>query len=386
MRHWAIASALAWLAVTGARADQVVIGAITPLGPGGKAAVETALEVVNGKHAEIPVVSGQGGGLDRLGGATVRAVFGDDAGDAGKAAAEAERLVSAEHAVALIGGGTDAAAAAIDAVAERHHLPFLSPLRSPSHEHDLSWFFRLAPTPDITAASIFGFLGDRAKSVALVWDDTEAGRASAEAERKAAAAAGATIVADLKVTPEAPALEAEALVIAGAKPDVVIAPVGVRHAAGLVRAIAEQHVSPIVALTGGSCVEPSFPSDAGAAAEGVFCASGYVGGRPGLAMVEAMFRQRSGAGIDAQSAQVLTGALLLADVINRAGTTKPIELRAALMDTNTPGEQTLMAWQGIRFDDAARNVLATPAIVQVQGGAFKTVAPDGLATAAAVWK
>ena len=93
----------------------------------------------------------------------------------------------------------------------------------------------------------------------------------------------------------------------------------------------------------------------------------------------------AGKPLDTVTARELTGVLLLADVINRAASTKPIDLRTALMATDTPGGETLMLWDGIRFDDSGQNVLATPALQQLQHGSFQTVAPDSIATATANW-
>ena len=386
MIRWVLAASLACVSVAAARADDIVFGVVTPIGTDAKAAIETALEVINGKHEELPILFGQGGGLDRLNGAKLRVVYGDGGDDPAQTRAEAERLAGPEHAVALIGGGTDETAAAIDAVAEHRQLPFLSPLRNPKHAHDLSWIFRLGPTPDITADAVFGFLGDRAKAVALVWDDTPAGRESAEASRKTAQAAGVAIVADLKLPPAATSLTAEALVIAGVKPDAVIPAVAREHAVLLLDGLAAQRFAPIVIAPGGGCLDPAFLAAAGSRAERMFCTSGFAAAPPGLRAIDTAFRARAGRALDESAARVVMATLLLADVINRAGTTKAVELRAALMDTNTPGDQILLSWQGIRFDDAARNVLATPAIQQVQGGAFRIVGPESIANAQPVWK
>ncbi len=90
-------------------ADDVVIGALYPMtgpnaqvGNDAKVAMETAAEIINGKH-DIPMLLGKGGGLDRLGGAKLRLIFADHQGDPQKARAEAERLITQEHVVALIG-------------------------------------------------------------------------------------------------------------------------------------------------------------------------------------------------------------------------------------------------------------------------------------------
>ena len=123
--------------------------------------------------------------------------------------------------------------------------------------------------------------------------------------------------------------------------------------------------------------------------DGVFRSISYtadlIPARPGVSEVDAAFKARAGKPLTTTTAREITGILLLADVINRAASTKPIDLRTALMATDTPGSETLMMWDGIRFDDSGQNVLATPALQQVQHGAFQTVAPDTVAVAAPVW-
>jgi len=58
-------------------ADDVVIGALYPMtgpnaqvGNDARAAMETAVEIINGNH-NVPMLLGKGGGLDKLGGAKV---------------------------------------------------------------------------------------------------------------------------------------------------------------------------------------------------------------------------------------------------------------------------------------------------------------------------
>ena len=98
-------------------ADDVVIGAIYPLtgnaaqiGADARAAIETVLEIVNGQHEPLPMLMGRGGGLDWLGGAKLRVVFADHQNDPQKARAEAERLITQDKVVAIIGSYTSATA------------------------------------------------------------------------------------------------------------------------------------------------------------------------------------------------------------------------------------------------------------------------------------
>ena len=113
-------------------ADDVVIGALylmtgpnAQVGNDARAAMETAVDIVNGNH-NVPMLLGRGGGLDKLGGAKVRSTFADHQGDPQKARAEAERLITQEHVVALIGSYQSATAATISQVADRYEVPYMS--------------------------------------------------------------------------------------------------------------------------------------------------------------------------------------------------------------------------------------------------------------------
>ncbi|GAC1480849.1 MAG: hypothetical protein NVS2B11_05880 [Acetobacteraceae bacterium] len=75
----------------------------------------------------------------------------------------------------------------------------------------------------------------------------------------------------------------------------------------------------------------------------------------------------------------------MADAINRAASAKPDEIRKALIATDVAGDETIMPWRGVRFDDTGQNVLATPVIQQVADGRYHTVYPADVAVQDPVW-
>ena len=77
--------------------------------------------------------------------------------------------------------------------------------------------------------------------------------------------------------------------------------------------------------------------------------------------------------------------MVLADAINRAGSTKAEAIRTALIATDIPGNQTIMPWAGVKFDENGQNIEGTPVIQQVSGGTYHTVWPADVATQPAVW-
>ncbi len=83
--------------------------------------------------------------------------------------------------------------------------------------------------------------------------------------------------------------------------------------------------------------------------------------------------------MNGNSARTFTGTLVLADAINRAGSTKPDAIRKALQETNIPGDQLIVPWDGIKFDQTGQNILGKGITVQVLNGKYTTVWPFKLA-------
>ena len=74
------------------------------------------------------------------------------------------------------------------------------------------------------------------------------------------------------------------------------------------------------------------------------------------------------------------GFFVLADAINRAGSTKPEAIREALIKTHLPADQLITPWRGVKFDETGQNILVDAIIIQYQGGKPYTVWPFNLAT------
>ena len=79
------------------------------------------------------------------------------------------------------------------------------------------------------------------------------------------------------------------------------------------------------------------------------------------------------------------GLIVLADAISRAKSTDGEKIRDALAATDIPGEQTIMPWKRIKFDDMGQNNDADPVLLQYVGGKFVTIFPPQAAIAEAIW-
>ncbi len=397
--------ACTWLTPAQAVED-VVVGAIYPLtgnaaqiGADAHNAIDTMIEIVNGAHDKIPMLMGAGGGLDRLGGAHIRVVFADHQNDPQKARAEAERLITQEHVVALIGSYTSATAATISQVAERYEVPYLSmDNSSPSlNKRGLKWFFRTSPHDEMFTQAMFDFFADTgkktghpAKTVALFYEDSIFGTDSSTVQRKLATDAGMTIAADIKYRANSPSLSAEAQRLKAANADVLMPTSYTSDAILLVRSLSELgYTQRVIMAQAAGFQEQSFLTAAGPLAEGVFSRSSFAldaaKSRPAITTVNALYRAKSGKDLNDNTSRQVVAVQILADAINRAASTKNDDLRRALISTEVPGEDTIMPWKGVRFDESGQNVLATPVIQQVKGGVYHTVYPEEVAVQEPDW-
>ena len=132
-------------------------------------------------------------------------------------------------------------------------------------------------------------------------------------------------------------------------------------------------------------IETDFLQAVGKDAEGVLTRSVFsldlVAERPAVGRVNELFRRRAGKDLNDNTWRAFTGLLVLADAINRAGSTDPEAIRQALLATDLKPAELIMPWKGVRFDAATgQNELGTPIITQFRGGAFRVVWPFDLAS------
>ena len=399
----ALAVLAAWTPV--ARAEDVLIGAIYPLtgnsaqiGTDAQAAIGVISDIINTDHAAIPMLLGKGGGLPHLHGAHIKVIFADHQNDPQKARSEAERLITQDHVVAIIGSYTSATAATISQVTERYEVPYMAmDNSSPSlSARGLKWFFRTSPHDNMFTDAMFDFFkaqgeksGKPVKSIGLFYEDSIFGSDSANAMRKLAQRDGIKVAADIKYRANSPSLSAEAQQLKSANADVVMPSSYTSDAILLLRASNEVGYHPVIMAQAAGFQEQAFLTGAGPLAEGVMSRSSFAldaaKSRPAIPAVNAMFRAKTGKDLNDNTARQVVAVQTLADAIDRAGSTKAEDIRVALTKTDIPGDQTIMPWKGVKFDSTGQNIEATPVIQQVKDGVYHTIYPFDLAVQAPVW-
>jgi branched-chain amino acid transport system substrate-binding protein len=134
---------------------------------------------------------------------------------------------------------------------------------------------------------------------------------------------------------------------------------------------------PIMIADDAGFADPGFIAAAGNLAQGLLKRSVWSTGPPGspTAMINDLYRSKSGRDLDDASAHVLEGVLVLADAINRAGSTDPAAIRAALRQVDLKPDQLVVGYDGVKFDATGQNTLAATYLTQLQGKQYVTVWP-----------
>jgi len=386
---------------------EIVIGSVLPLtgslaqtGAGLRTAQQLAADLVNG-HVSYPLPLVGKSGLPHLGHARIRIEFADSQGKPDQARAAAEQLITQQHVVALIGTYASSTTATASQVAERYGVPFLNPdSSSPSlTARGLKWFFRTTPHDGTFADNFYQFLGDLKKKnknlgvkrVAIVSEDGLFGTGASDAEEAGAKKNGYDVATRIAYPATTTEVNAEVQKVKAATPDVLMQASYLPDALLFMRGYKQQGVAvkAILAQDAGF-IDPGFIKTLGPDAEGVFTREVFSldikHRNQAVPLIDQLFRQRfNDKPLDGNTARDFMGILVLADALDRAGSTKPDAVRDALTKTNIPGKLTLMPWARIHFDATGQNDGGVGIIEQVQDGKYETVWPFDVAVRPVVW-
>jgi len=384
---------------------EIVIGAIYPfsgasgqIGVDAKHAFNTAADIINGEY-DLDLPLARSAGLPGLGGAKVKLVFADHQADPQKGRAEAERLITQQKVCALIGTYQSAVAVTVSDIAERYQIPFLSADNSsPSlHRRGRKFYFRPGAHDEMFSTAMFDFLDDlrkkkraRIQTLALFHEDTIFGTDSANAQGRLAYARHYKIVSDIKYRANSPSLTTEVQQLKSEDADVLMPSSYTTDGILLIKTMSELGYRPraIIAQDAGFAEKALYDAVGdkivGLISRGSFSLD-LAAKRPMVGKVNDLFKAKSGKDLNDYSSRQLMGLIVLADAINRAQSTDGEKIRAALAATDLPGEQTIMPWKRVKFDENGQNNDADPVLLQWLGDRFVTIFPEQAAVAEAIW-
>jgi branched-chain amino acid transport system substrate-binding protein len=383
----AAAVTVALTSAASAEDKTVKIGAIFPLsgnaasaGVHAKAAIETAIDIINNAHPELgnfPLA--KNAGLAGLGGAKVEVVFADNQGSPATGQNQALRLITEEKVAALTGAYQSGITLTASAIAEKYGIPFLNgeSVAANLTERGFKWFFRVTPVASDFAKIYYDFLKDmkaagaKTDSVAMVHDNTEYGTSVASVITSVFKENGQAAPIDIAYAANATDVQSQVLQLKEKKPDVVIMITYTSDAILFAKTMqALDYKPPMLLADDAGYSDPSFIKAVGKLSVGAFNRSSWSVGPAGspTALIADMYKKKSGDEMDDTAARQMQGFFVLMEAIDRAGSTDPAKIQAALKATDLKPDQLMMGYKGVKFDDKGQNILAAGVIIQLQDG------------------
>jgi len=403
-RVTAAGAALLALGVAGSAMaqDTVKIGVLYPLsgnaasaGNYSKMAMEVGADIVNTGDPELAkfLAVAKGGGLSGLKGAKIQLVIADNQGTPAAGQNQTLRLITQEKVVAMIGAYQSGITLTASAISEKYGIPFLTPesVAADLTERGFKFFFRTTPVAADFARAYSTFLkeqkaaGQKVNAIALVHENTEYGNSVSNVIADVFGKDGLSISQKISYSANSTDVQPQVLQLKEKNPDVVIFISYTSDAILYTKTMKELNWKPAILIADDAGFnDPAYVKSMGSQVEGLISRTSFALGKPGSvsAICDALYKKKSGGdGLDDTSGRGLQGFLVLADAINRAGSTDPAKIRDALMATDLKKDQMVAGYNGVKFDAKGQNTLASSIATQMRGGQYVAVWPKANATA-----
>ena len=387
------------LAVPAVAADAVKIGVIYPLtgnaasaGQSAKDAISLGADIVNNAYPQLKNLPlGATAGLPNLGGAKIELDEADHQGNPQVAQQQTLRLITEDHVVAMLGSYHSSVTLVATAVAERQGIPYLvaDSVAANITGRGFKWTFRTTPFAPDFAKAYSAFLTDLKKlgrkidTIAVVNENTDYGSSVSASILDAAKTANINVGAHIAYSANSSDVSAQVLQLKTLQPDAVIF---VSYTADIILYFKTMknldYLPPIIIGDDAGFSDPSFIPNVGDLAQGAINRSAFDIGNPGSNsyIIDQMFKAKYGRDLDDTSARWMQGFFVLADAINRAGSTDPEKIQAALKATDLKPDQLMIGYNGVKFDDTGQNTLASTFLIQLQGKQYVSIWPADRAT------
>ena len=368
--------------------EAVNVGVIVPLsGPNAQFGINSR----NGIQLVADEINAAGG-IASMGGAPINLVIADATSNPTQAATVAQRMMSQDNVVAVLGAFASSLTLAISEVTERRGIPLLTMSFSDQiTDRGFQNVFQIVSVGSKIGAATFDYTralatdaGDTLERIAIMYEDTAYGTSQSAGLRQAAADAGIEVVMDeaypLGITDVSPLINQ----LRRSDPQAVFPVSYLNDSLLIVRAMRQQGLQ--IPTIGGAAgyIIPDFREGLGELSDNVLSISPAAYDQ--APEFTERFRERFGYFMvhEAQEHAACMGCLHTA--LETAGTADPAAIRERLQsDVFDAGWATVMTGGKVEFDEKGRNIHASPLMVQWQGGELATVYPTELAKSEVVW-
>lgn len=364
-------------------ADTVQVGIVLPLtgsqaafGEIEKQSFDLALDEINAA-----------GGIN---GKKLEFLMEDDTGRPEVGRSVAEKLITKDKVVMLGGGYSSSVTAGLAGVAQQNHIPFLINTGSADDitEKGFDYVFRLNPPASEYSSGVEQFLEKvvKPKTVAILYENTKFGTSSSKAFTKSCEKLGIEVVLNEGYEHAGIDFKPILVKVKQLNPDIVYMVSYVMDAALLMRQSRELQLTPKLFIGGGAGFTlPEFKENAGVAADYVVSATLWhqVLPLPGAMDYFQKFKAKYNKDTEYHGAEAYAAAYVIADVLKRAKSFSPEDIRQALVETDM-----MTAFGPVKFVSYGKKInqnKLTTYVVQWQSGHLKLIWPTDLANAKYVY-
>lgn len=373
-------------AILKAAPKEIVIGHIHPLS--GFLAFD-GKELENGVKLAVTEIN-EAGGIKSLGGAKLKLLAADSEGKPDVAIREVERLYRA-GAVAITGCYQSSVTLVATQIAEKFKVPFVVSVAVADKvtARGFNYTFRIQPTAKQMAfqavkhlSEIIKNSGSSAKTIAYLHDNTAFGKPLSAHVANFAPEYGLKVIEDVAYSPRAADVSTEVGKIKAAGADIILDTGYFGDGVRVYKAMKDQRVKAevIMGCCNGAFSHPKFVKELGDITENVM--DGNYRANPLSSLTKKAFgnyKKTYGSEMGASTVFSYQAAYVIADAIERAGSTNREAIRDALAKTNMTNH--ILPQKPIVFDKDGQNINAQAAVTQIQGGVIKVVWPGEYAEA-----
>lgn len=377
---------LGFPSVLRAKPKEILIGQIHPLS--GFLAFD-GQELSNGFNLAVDEINAAGG-IKSLDGAKLKVLTGDSEGKPQVAIREVERLYNA-GAVAVVGCYQSAVTLVATQIAEKLKVPFVVSVAVADNVTDrgFKYTFRVQPNARQMSRDTVQYLSEiikanksEAETIAYLHDDTDFGSSLSGHVAEFAPEYGLKLIEKVPYSPRSADMTTEVGKIKAAGADIVMATGYFGDGVRVYKTMRDVRLKAqaIVGCGNGAYSHPKFMEELGGITENVL--DGNYRANPlsdltknALGHYKEVYDREMGA----STVFAYVAPYVIADALERAGSTDRAALRDALAETNIT--EHILPQGPIIFDENGQNKNASAAMMQIQGGEIKVVWPEKYAQA-----
>jgi branched-chain amino acid transport system substrate-binding protein len=376
--------------------ETVKIGILLPLsGP----AASIGVNSLNGHKLAVEEIN-EAGGIKSLGGAKIELIVADSGGDPKVGMTQAERLITKDKVVAIMGAYQSSVTYPSTQVAEKLQIPYLVPSSylPTITERGFKYTFRLCLNSDLASREQIAFLdrmgkltGKPVKTLGLIYENTDWGEATVESWKKYAKEFGFDVVLDEAYPANSASLNPVVLKIKSSNPDALLFASYTSDAILLTKGIAEQKIDiKVYVTTAGGHADPVFFENVGANADYYFdlAETSPDIDLPLALETNAKYKKTYGDDMSDDCIKCYTSTYVIAKAIEIAKSTNPDDIQRVLANMfMISGQKGIITPYSVEFGPDGQNIYARAVIIQNLNQKRVVVYPAELALpgAAIVW-